>query len=235
MHGVAVRERDVKKVLALGTKPHLSSEGLQNHFTNFGHAARVAPLVIIPCIDLHHGAINHHRAGGIHNGRRWIVDEICGYKGLSLHLHAREFACHTCIWRHHNHRSAKVNIWICMCMSRLHCETIQRVDVSLSVYVFLYAAFAHYRVQGLQFFAFAVESYGYLDSQAMEYLRLIAAAAASTGRVKYGCFLASVHQELSVALCKGNHSLFRAGVQLYSRASGHARLPGIFFPTTEVE
>jgi ribosomal protein L31 len=60
-------------------------------------------------------------------------------------------------------------------------------------------------------------------------------AAASTAKVKYGSFLASVHREISVELCKGNHAIFRAGVQVYSRASGHARLPGLLAPTDEVE
>jgi hypothetical protein len=60
-------------------------------------------------------------------------------------------------------------------------------------------------------------------------------AAASTGRIMYGSFLASVHREISVALVKGNHALFRAGIQLYTRASGHARIPGLLVPTDEIE
>jgi hypothetical protein len=54
----------------------------------------------------------------------------------------------------------------------------------------------------------------------LDYLRHIGVAAASTGSVTYGTFLASVHREISVAVVKGNHGIFRAGVQLYTRASG---------------
>jgi hypothetical protein len=97
------------------------------------------------------------------------------------------------------------------------------------------SAFQDYRVNGLTFFAFAVESYGFLDQQAMDFIRHLCVAAASTGRVTYGSFLASVHREISIALVKGNHAIFRAGVQLYTRASGHARMPGYLVPTAEIE
>jgi hypothetical protein len=79
--------------------------------------------------------------------------------------------------------------------------------------------FQRYRVRGLTFFAFALESCGYLDTQAIDCIRQIAAAAASTGAVTYGSFVASVHTEISVARIDGNHRIFRAGVQLYTRAS----------------
>jgi hypothetical protein len=69
-----------------------------------------------------------------------------------------------------------------------------------------------YRVRGLTFFAFALESYGHLDTQAMDYIRHIGFAAATTGTVTCGSFVASVHREISVALVKGNHGIFRAGV-----------------------
>ena len=39
----------------------------------------------------------------------------------------------------------------------------------------------------------------------------------------------------SVALYKGNYGIFRSGVQLYTRASGHARLEGLQVPSDEVE
>jgi hypothetical protein len=80
-----------------------------------------------------------------------------------------------------------------------------------------------------------VERYGYLDTQAMVYIRHIGSAAASTGAVTYGSFVASLHRDISVALVKGNHGIFRAGVQLYTRASGHARVPGHLVPTAEIE
>jgi hypothetical protein len=69
----------------------------------------------------------------------------------------------------------------------------------------------------------------------MDFVRHICVAAASTGRVTYGSFLASVHREISVALVRGNHAIFRAGVKLYTRASGHARVTGYLVPTAEIE
>jgi hypothetical protein len=56
----------------------------------------------------------------------------------------------------------------------------------------------------------------------MEYINLRATAAASTGRVrsvKYSSFVSGVRRELSVALRKGNHGVFRAGIHVYSTAS----------------
>jgi hypothetical protein len=37
------------------------------------------------------------------------------------------------------------------------------------------------------------------------------------------------------ALRRTTHGIFRAGVQLYMRASGHARVPGYLVPTAEIE
>jgi hypothetical protein len=76
---------------------------------------------------------------------------------------------------------------------------------------------------------------GLLIRMAFALMRHFARAAASTSHVTFGAFLASVHREVSVALCKGNHAIFRAGVQLYSRASGHARIEGLLIPTADVE
>ena len=95
-----------------------------------------------------------------------------------------------------------------------------------------HAAFALHRVQGLTFKAFAIASYVYVDAEAMSFLRAVSEAAASTGHVTYGAFLASANREISVALCKGNYGVFRSGVQHYTRASGHARLQ---VPSDEVE
>jgi hypothetical protein len=75
----------------------------------------------------------------------------------------------------------------------------------------------------------------------MDYILHIALAAASTGAVKYGSSVASVHREISVAVVQGNHGIFRARV---TRASGHekksqigdhARVPGHLMPTAENE
>jgi hypothetical protein len=62
-----------------------------------------------------------------------------------------------------------------------------------------------------------------------------ARAALSTGMVKEGSFLASVHWEVSVALCKGNHAINLERVQRYTRASGHACIFGLLIPSAEVE
>jgi hypothetical protein len=48
--------------------------------------------------------------------------------------------------------------------------------------------------------------------EGLDLLRDLARAGCSTGNGKYGRFLASVHREVSVALCKGNHAIFRAGM-----------------------
>jgi hypothetical protein len=96
-------------------------------------------------------------------------------------------------------------------------------------------AFASHRVPGLTFYAYAIESYGYVDKDGMDLMRALALAASSTGKVKYGSFLASAHREISVALCKGNYAIFGAGVQLYTRASGHARVPGLLIPSADIE
>ena len=98
-----------------------------------------------------------------------------------------------------------------------------------------HAAFASHRVQGLTFKAFAIETYGYVDAEAMSFLRAVSQAAATTGHVTYGAFLAGAHREISVALCKGNYGIFHSGVQHYTRASGHARLEGLQVPSDEVE
>jgi hypothetical protein len=91
-------------------------------------------------------------------------------------------------------------------------------------------AFQRYRVRGLTFFGFALDSCGYLDTQDMDYMRHTALAAAST----CGSFVASVHREISVTLVRGYHGIFRARVQLYTRASGHALVPGHLVPTAEI-
>jgi hypothetical protein len=52
------------------------------------------------------------------------------------------------------------------------------------------------------------------DQQALDFIAHICAAAASTGKVNFGSLFSSVHQELNVALFKGIHVLFHAGVHL---------------------
>jgi hypothetical protein len=88
---------------------------------------------------------------------------------------------------------------------------------------------------GLSFSASAVESYGFLDQQVLDFVRHICVAAASTGKVTFDSFLDNMHRELTVALAKGIHAIIRAGVHLYTLASGHARIPSYLLPTAEIE
>jgi hypothetical protein len=64
-------------------------------------------------------------------------------------------------------------------------------------------------------------------------LRASAAERAAADRVQVGISISYLIG--SEALVKGNHGIFRAGVQLYTRASGHARVPGYIVPTAEIE
>jgi hypothetical protein len=93
------------------------------------------------------------------------------------------------------------------------------------------AASATHRVQGLKFYAFAIESYGFVDKAGVQLMRAFARAASSTGHVTFGGYRASVHPHVSVALCKSNLAISRAAVQMYTRASGHARTDGHLIPT----
>jgi hypothetical protein len=52
---------------------------------------------------------------------------------------------------------------------------------------------------------------GHLDTQAMDYIRHINFAAASTGAVTYGSFVASVHREISVVLSRAIMGSFVLG------------------------
>jgi hypothetical protein len=90
-------------------------------------------------------------------------------------------------------------------------------------------------VHGLRFYAYAIESYGYVDKDGMSLMHARALAASRTGKVKYGSFLVSVQPEISVALCKGSNAIFRAGVQLYTCDSGHARVPGLLISSAYID
>jgi hypothetical protein len=70
----------------------------------------------------------------------------------------------------------------------------------------------------------------------MDLMRSLGGSAFRTGNLTYGCCRAGVHREsFSVALCKGNHAIFCAGVQLYTRASGYPRTDGLLVPSAKVE
>jgi hypothetical protein len=58
-------------------------------------------------------------------------------------------------------------------------------------------------VPGLKFYTYAIESYNYVDKDGMDLMRALALAASSTGKVKHGSFLASVHRRLVLLFVKG--------------------------------
>jgi len=62
------------------------SETLDDHLADLCHAAGVSPLIVVPCVYLHHLAVHHHRRQGIHNGRVWVIHKVHRHEGLRLHL-----------------------------------------------------------------------------------------------------------------------------------------------------
>ncbi len=94
--------------------------------------------------------------------------------------------------------------------------------------------FQRHGESGLAFRPFGVEVFGYLGSHAMRYLRELADAAASSGRVPRSRFLAGAFQELSVAVCLGNGMIVRAGLNAYVRAAGQGYMPGLEVPTADL-
>jgi hypothetical protein len=76
---------------------------------------------------------------------------------------------------------------------------------------------------------------GNVDKDGMDLTHILARAASSTGEVKYITFPASVHWEGRVVLCNRSHGIFRARVQLYTPASGHARISWLLLPAADIE
>lgn len=95
--------------------------------------------------------------------------------------------------------------------------------------------FARYNVRGLTFDPFAIESFGYVDKQGMQYLNQLAHIACSSSSITKTSFLASAHREISVALCKGNSVIWANGMQNFVRCTGHAFIPGLPSPSAELE
>jgi hypothetical protein len=82
------------------------------------------------------------------------------------------------------------------------------------------AAYRRGGYQGFTFVPFSVESYGRLGCPAMAFLNELAEVAASSGAVSKGAFLARALRGISVALCRGNAALFRAGLSVYAHTTG---------------
>jgi hypothetical protein len=74
-----------------------------------------------------------------------------------------------------------------------------------------------------------------VDKDGIDLMRTLPRTASSTGKLPYGSFLASVHWEVSVVLCKGNHAIFRARLQFCARVSRHARVPGPLIPSADID
>jgi hypothetical protein len=54
-------------------------------------------------------------------------------------------------------------------------------------------------------------------------------------KVKYGGLLTSVHREVTVALCKGNHATLSAGVQSFTCASESSHDPRMLISSANIE
>jgi hypothetical protein len=83
---------------------------------------------------------------------------------------------------------------------------------------------------GYAFTPLVVETYGRMGKPAMELLNTIATQACASGTFTRGDFVGAALRELSVALCKGNAVMYRAGLTVLARCSGHAFLDGATVP-----
>jgi hypothetical protein len=69
----------------------------------------------------------------------------------------------------------------------------------------------------------------------MGHMRTLARAASSSGKVKFGGFLAIVHWEVHVVLFIPTDAIFPARLQLYTRAENDARVFGFLFSSVDFE
>lgn len=77
------------------------------------------------------------------------------------------------------------------------------------------------------------ESYGRMGQPASRLLNELANIASGSGAVAKGAFVESALQELSVALCRGNHRIVSAYAALNTRITGSALIPGLPVPTAD--
>jgi hypothetical protein len=66
-------------------------------------------------------------------------------------------------------------------------------------------------VSWLKLCAYDVDKYRQVDPDGMDLMLIEARTASSNGREKHDSLFVSVHGEVSVALCKGNHVILRGG------------------------
>ena len=87
---------------------------------------------------------------------------------------------------------------------------------------------------GYAFTPLSVETYGRLGEPAMELLNALAGVAAAGGTVFKAGFVTNALRELSITLCRGNGALYRAGLGVFARVTGHAFHAGLPNPTAEI-
>ena len=88
--------------------------------------------------------------------------------------------------------------------------------------------------RGYRFVPLVVESYGRLGAKAMGFLNELATAAGLTG-VDTAAFTTNALRQLSIALCRGNEAIYRAGSGMSIGRTGTGFMPGSVCPTAEVD
>ena len=94
--------------------------------------------------------------------------------------------------------------------------------------------YAHHGGGGYAFVPLSVETHGRWGKPAMRLLGQLSDHAGFTG-ADSGSFVANALCELSVALCKGNHLVFRAGLKVLARAAGVGFCAGASDPIVDVD
>jgi hypothetical protein len=79
----------------------------------------------------------------------------------------------------------------------------------------------------------SMETYGRLGKAAMQLLLTLAGIAADSGKLKKHGFVENTLRKLSLGLCRGNGTLFRAGLEAVAKASGRSFQKGLAEPTAE--
>ena len=88
--------------------------------------------------------------------------------------------------------------------------------------------------RGYRFVPLVVESYGRLGTKAMSFLNELATQAGLAG-VDTAAFTTNALRELSVALCRGNEAVYRAGSGMSIGRTGTGFMQGNVCPTAEVD
>ena len=88
---------------------------------------------------------------------------------------------------------------------------------------------------GYAFVPISVETHGRISKPAMDLLGKVAAHPQLREEGGKATFVTNALRELSVALCKGNAILFRAGLQILARCSGSNFVAGELLPHAEVD